>query len=70
MDEHIAVNVHSDRRTLAGRVEASRGGKVPMALALDQQLVEQLNEAARIRSTSRVALIAQWLSERLETEAR
>ena len=63
------MSAHSDRRTRAGRVEASRGHKVQLTLQLDGQLLDQLNEAARRRATSRVALIAAWLAEKLGQEA-
>jgi hypothetical protein len=61
--------MHSDRRTPAGRNAAPRGNRVQVSLALDYRLLEQLDEAARHRATSRVALIATWLSEKLGQEA-
>lgn len=60
--------MHSDRRTLAGRAAATRGNRVQVSLALDHRLLERLDEAARHRATSRVALIATWLSEKLGQE--
>jgi hypothetical protein len=60
--------MHSDRRTLAGRAAAPRGNRMQVSLALDHRLLDQLDEAARLRSTSRVALIAAWLSEKLGQE--
>lgn len=56
--------MHSDRRTRAGRVD-DRGAKMQVTLQLDHRLVEQVDAAARGRATSRVALIAAWLSEKL-----
>jgi hypothetical protein len=56
--------MHTDRRTRVGRDE-ERGNRQQVTLALDHRLVEQVDEAARQRATSRVALIAAWLSERL-----
>ena len=59
--------MHSDRRTPAGR-NAPRGNRVQVSLALDYRLLEQLDEAARHRETSRVALITTWLAEKLGQE--
>jgi hypothetical protein len=61
--------MHSDRRTLAGRNAAPRGNRIQVSLALDHRLLEQLDAAARHRATSRVALIAAWLSEKLGQES-
>jgi hypothetical protein len=59
--------MHSDRKTRAGRAE-ERGNRVQVTLAIDYRLLEQLDAAARHRETSRVALIAGWLAERLGQE--
>ena len=61
--------MHSDRRTLAGRNAAPGGNRIQVSLALDHRLLEQLDAAARHRATSRVALIAAWLSEKLGQES-
>jgi hypothetical protein len=60
--------MHSDRRTRAGRTE-DRGNRIQVTLALDYRLMERVDAAARSRATSRVALIAAWLSEKLGQEA-
>jgi len=60
--------MHSDRRTRVGR-EDERGNRVQITLAMDYRLLEQLDAAARHRATSRVALIAAWLSEKLGQES-
>ena len=59
--------MHSDRRTRAGR-EDERGNRVQLTLAIDYRLLQQLDAAARCRATSRVALIATWLAEKLGQE--
>jgi len=56
--------MHSDRRTRAGR-EDERGNRVPVTLHLDYRLLEQVDAAARCRATSRSALVAAWLAEKL-----
>jgi hypothetical protein len=61
-------DVHSDRRTRAGRTD-ERGNRVQVTLAIDYRLLERLDAAARHRATSRVALIAAWLSEKLGQES-
>ena len=60
--------MHSDRRTRAGRAE-DRGTRVQITLAVDYRLLERLDAAARHRATSRVALVAAWLSEKLGQES-
>jgi hypothetical protein len=60
--------MHSDRRTRAGRTE-DRGAKMLVTFQLSHQLVEQIDAAARHRATSRVALVAAWLAEKLGQEA-
>jgi hypothetical protein len=59
--------MHSDRRTRVGR-EDERGNRVQITLAVDYRLLERLDAAARHRATSRVALIAAWLAEKLGQE--
>jgi hypothetical protein len=59
--------MHSDRRTRVGR-EEERGNRVQVTLQLDHRLVEQVDAAARCRATSRVALVAAWLAEKLGQE--
>jgi hypothetical protein len=59
--------MHSDRRTRAGKAD-ERGNRVQITLQVDHRLLEQLDAAARHRATSRVALIAAWLSEKLGQE--
>lgn len=59
--------MHSDRRTRAGRAD-ERGNKMQITLQLDHRLMEQVDAAARRQSTSRVALIAAWLAEKLEQQ--
>ena len=61
-------DMHSDQRTRVGRTE-ERGNRVQITLQVDDRLLEQLDEAARHRATSRVALIAAWLAEKLGQEA-
>jgi hypothetical protein len=41
----IRTNAHTDRRTLAGRIEAPRGDKVQLTLQLDERLTVELTEA-------------------------
>ena len=60
--------MHSDRRTRAGRTD-DRGNRVQVTLQLDHRLLEQVDAAARHQATSRVALIAAWLSEKLGQKA-
>ena len=59
--------MHSDRRTRVGR-EDERGNRVQVTLAVDYRLLERLDAAARHRATSRVALVAAWLAEKLGQE--
>jgi hypothetical protein len=40
-----------------------------VTLQLDHRLVEQVDAAARDRATSRVALVAAWLAEKLGQES-
>jgi hypothetical protein len=47
-----------------------RDGKMQVALQLDHRLMELVDAAARRQATSRVALIAAWLNERLQQRAR
>ena len=67
LDEHIEPDMHSDRRTRAGRAD-DRGIRVQVTLQLDHRLLEQVDAAARHRATSRVALVAAWLAEKLGQE--
>ena len=60
--------MHSDRRTRAGRTD-DRGNRVQVTLALDYRLMERVDAAARRQATSRVALIAAWLAEKLGQES-
>lgn len=66
---NVGVPSHTDRRTTAGRIAAPRGDKVQLTLQLDGQLTADLTEAARLRGTSRMSLIAAWLADRLAQEA-
>jgi hypothetical protein len=59
--------MHSDRRTRADRTD-ERGNRVQITLQVDHRLLGQLDAAARHRATSRVALIAAWLAEKLGQE--
>jgi hypothetical protein len=61
--------LRSDRRTVEGRAAAPRGDRVQVTLQIDASLLERLDAAARRSATSRVALISNWLDERLTQEA-
>jgi hypothetical protein len=61
--------MHSDRRTRDGRSE-ERGNRVQVTFQLDHRLLDRLDRAARHKATTRVALVATWLAEKLlEQEA-
>jgi hypothetical protein len=65
----VTPGLRRDRRTVAGRAAAPRGHRVPVTLQLDASLLERLDAAARRSATSRVALISNWLADRLAQEA-